>query len=354
MIDNEIDPTTGTIKLKATFANDDLRLWPGQFINARLLLTVRKAGLVVPAAVVQRGPQGSYAFVIKPDQTVEARTIKVAQTEDGVALIDDGLQDGERVVVDGQYKLQGGSKVVISNPPGGNNGGHDGQPHEGPRRGSRQTAKTNDATPAPLAAAPEIMSISEPFIRRPIATSLLMAAIILLGGLGYELLPISALPAVDFPTIQVFAQLPGASPDVMASAVTTPLERQFGQIPGLASMNSVSAFGNTTITMQFVLDREIDAAAEDVQASINAAAGVLPTNLPNPPTYNKVNPADTPILSLAITSDSLPLDKVNDLRTPCWPRSSVRSAAWVSSRSRATRNRRCACGSTRRRSVPWV
>ncbi len=156
------------------------------------------------------------------------------------------------------------------------------------------------------------MSISEPFIRRPIATSLLMAAVILLGGLGYELLPISALPAVDFPTIQVFAQLPGASPDVMASAVTTPLERQFGQIPGLASMNSVSAFGNTTITMQFVLDREIDAAAEDVQASINAAAGVLPTSLPNPPTYNKVNPADTPILSLAITSDSLPLDKVND------------------------------------------
>ena len=156
------------------------------------------------------------------------------------------------------------------------------------------------------------MSISEPFIRRPIATSLLMAAVILLGGLGYEFLPISALPAVDFPTIQVFAQLPGASPDVMASAVTTPLERQFGQIPGLASMNSVSAFGNTTLTLQFVLDRDIDAAAEDVQASINAAAGVLPTNLPNPPTYNKVNPADTPILSLAITSESLPLDKVND------------------------------------------
>ncbi len=155
VIDNEIDPTTGTIKLKATFANDDLRLWPGQFINARLLLTIRKAGLVVPAAVVQRGPQGSYAFVIKPDQTAEARTIKVAQTEDGLALIDDGLQDGERVVVDGQYKLQGGSKVVVSNPPGGSNGPHDGQPHEGPRRGSHQTAKTNDATPAPLAAAPK-------------------------------------------------------------------------------------------------------------------------------------------------------------------------------------------------------
>ena len=156
------------------------------------------------------------------------------------------------------------------------------------------------------------MNISEPFIRRPIATSLLMAAIIMLGMLGYELLPISALPAVDFPTIQVFAQLPGASPDVMASSVTTPLERQFGQIPGLASMNSTSSFGNATITLQFVLEREIDAAAEDVQAAINAAGGVLPKNLPNPPTYNKVNPADTPILSLAISSESLPLDKVND------------------------------------------
>ncbi len=155
VIDNQIDSTTGTIKLKATFANDDLRLWPGQFINARLLLTIRKAGLVVPAAVVQRGPQGSYAFVIKPDQTVEARTIKVAQTEDGLALIDDGLRDGERVVVDGQYKLQGGSKVVVSNPPSGSGDGHNGQPHDGSRRSSHQTAKANDATPAPLSAAPK-------------------------------------------------------------------------------------------------------------------------------------------------------------------------------------------------------
>ena len=154
VIDNQIDATTGTIKLKATFANEDLRLWPGQFVNARLLLTTRKNGLVVPAAVVQRGPQGSYAFVVKPDQTVEARNVKVAQIEDGLALIDDGLQDGEEVVVDGQYKLQGGSKVVISNPPGGGN--PDGQHREGPHRGHPpQTAKADDSTPAPLAAAPK-------------------------------------------------------------------------------------------------------------------------------------------------------------------------------------------------------
>jgi hydrophobe/amphiphile efflux-1 (HAE1) family protein len=146
-----------------------------------------------------------------------------------------------------------------------------------------------------------------------VATSLVMAGVIIMGRLGYSMLPISALPAVDFPTIQVAAQYPGASPEVMASSVTTPLERQFGQISGLAMMNSSSSFGNSTITLQFNLDRDIDAAAQDVQAAINAANGVLPKSMPNTPTYNKVNPADTPILTLALTSDILPLEKVNDL-----------------------------------------
>src|SRR6476646_7305070 len=156
------------------------------------------------------------------------------------------------------------------------------------------------------------MNISEPFIRRPVATSLLMVGVILMGALGYWLLPISALPSVDFPTIQVTAQFPGASPDVMASTVTTPLERQFGQISGLGVMTSVSSLGYSSITLQFNLDRDIDAAGQDVQAAMNAANGVLP-RMPNPPTYSKVNPADTPILTLAITSDTLPLEKVNDL-----------------------------------------
>ncbi len=156
------------------------------------------------------------------------------------------------------------------------------------------------------------MSISEPFIRRPVATALLMVGVVLMGILGYLLLPISALPPVDFPTIQVTAQYPGASPDVMASSVTTPLERQFGQISGLSQMTSISSFGNANITLQFVLDRDIDAAAQDVQAQMNAAGGVLP-KMPSPPTYSKVNPADTPILTLKITSDTLPLEKVNDL-----------------------------------------
>jgi multidrug efflux pump len=156
------------------------------------------------------------------------------------------------------------------------------------------------------------MNISEPFIRRPIATSLLMAGVVLMGLLGYFLLPVSALPPVDFPTIQVTGQFPGAGPDVMVSSVTTPLERQFGQISGLSQMTSISSFGNSSVTLQFNLDRDIDAAAQDVQAAMNAANGVLP-RMPNPPTYSKVNPADTPILTLSITSDTLPLEKVNDL-----------------------------------------
>ena len=139
-----------------------------------------------------------------------------------------------------------------------------------------------------------------------------MAGVVLMGWLGYSLLPVSSLPPVDFPTVQVMAQFPGASPDVMVSSVTTPLERQFGQISGLDSMTSVSAFGNAGITLQFNLDRNIDAAAEEIQAAINAAGGVLPT-MPSPPTYSKVNPADTPILTLKISSDTLPLEKVNDL-----------------------------------------
>ncbi len=156
------------------------------------------------------------------------------------------------------------------------------------------------------------VNFSEIFIRRPVATALLMVAVVLMGLLGYWLLPVSALPPVDFPTIQVTAQYPGASPDVMASSVTTPLERQFGQISGLTSMSSISSFGNSQITLQFALDREIDSASQDVQAAINAASGVLPKDMPGPPVYSKINPADTPILTLSLTSDSLPLEKVND------------------------------------------
>ena len=157
------------------------------------------------------------------------------------------------------------------------------------------------------------MSVSSPFIQRPIATSLLGVAVMLGGVLGYWWLPVSALPQVDFPTIQVTTQLPGANPDTIASLVTAPLERQFGQIPALADMNSSSSFGISQITLQFDLNRDIDAAAQDVQSAINAAASTLPRNLPYPPLYSKVNPADTPIITLALTSDSIDQRTLSDM-----------------------------------------
>jgi hydrophobe/amphiphile efflux-1 (HAE1) family protein len=156
------------------------------------------------------------------------------------------------------------------------------------------------------------MSISSAFIERPIATSLIMAGILLVGAAAYPLLPVAPLPQVDFPTIQVSAQLPGGSPETMASSVTQPLERQFGQIPGVTQMTSSSTLGNSSITVQFDLSRNIDGAAQDVQTAINAASGQLPKNLPSPPTYRKVNPADAPILILAVTSDAMPLIQVDD------------------------------------------
>ncbi|HXB79668.1 MAG TPA: multidrug efflux RND transporter permease subunit [Bradyrhizobium sp.] len=155
-------------------------------------------------------------------------------------------------------------------------------------------------------------SISSPFIRYPVGTSLLMAGILFVGVVAYPLLPVAPLPQVDFPTIQVSASLPGGSPETMASSVAQPLERQLAQIPGIAQMTSTSSLGSTAVTIQFDLNRNIDGAANDIQGAINAASGQLPKNLPSPPTYRKVNPADSPILLLSATSDTLPLTTVSD------------------------------------------
>jgi len=157
------------------------------------------------------------------------------------------------------------------------------------------------------------MNPSRLFILRPVATSLLMIGLFLVGLVAYTQLPVSALPQVDYPTIQVSTFYPGAGPEVMASSVTAPLERQFGEVPGLSQMTSSSSFGSSVITLQFNLDQNIDVAEQQVQAAINAAGTYLPRDLPNPPIYNKVNPADSPILTLGLTSDVLPLSKVEDL-----------------------------------------
>jgi len=155
-------------------------------------------------------------------------------------------------------------------------------------------------------------SPSRPFILRPVATSLLMVAILLAGMVGYTQLPVSALPEVDYPIIQVVTFYPGAGPQVMSTNVTAPLERQFGQMPGLQQMTSSSSGGGSVITLEFTLEANIDVAEQEVQAAINAATSFLPTDLPNPPVYNKVNPADAPILTLALTSDTLSLEKIED------------------------------------------
>jgi len=156
------------------------------------------------------------------------------------------------------------------------------------------------------------MNISEPFIRRPVATTLLVIAILLAGAVAFRLLPVAPLPQVDFPTISISAGLPGASPEIMASSVATPLERQFGRIAAVSEMTSSSALGSSSVTLQFNLDRNIDAAARDVQAAINAARGYLPTNLPSNPTYRKVNPADSPILIISLTSEVLSKSQIYD------------------------------------------
>jgi HAE1 family hydrophobic/amphiphilic exporter-1 len=156
------------------------------------------------------------------------------------------------------------------------------------------------------------MNVSQLFIERPIMTALVIFAILLFGFVGYRALPIAALPSVDYPTIQVNAALPGASPETMASSVATPLEREFSTIAGVESMSSANTQGFTQITVQFALNRNIDAAAQDIQAAISKAAGKLPAGMPHPPSYQKANPAEQPVLYLALTSDTLPLYTVDE------------------------------------------
>src|ERR1700684_807256 len=156
------------------------------------------------------------------------------------------------------------------------------------------------------------MSISSPFISRPVATTLLTVAVTLAGAISYTQLPVSPLPQIDFPTIRVSASLPGASPEIMAVSVATPLEKQFTRIAGVTEMTSSSSIGTATVTLQFDLSRDINAAARDTQAAINAAAGFLPTNLPQNPTYRKINPADAPIMLISMQSDVVPRPQLYD------------------------------------------
>ena len=193
------------------------------------------------------------------------------------------------------------------------------------------------------------MNISAPFIQRPVATALLMVGLLLCGLGAYRLLPVAALPNVDYPTIQISAQLPGADPQTMASSVATPLEQQLSQTPGLVQLTSSSALGFVSMTAQFDLNRTVDSAAVDVLAAINAASPYLPPNIPYPPTIRKVNPADTPVLILALSSETLPLTTVMPMRKTFCCRKSRKSPGSARSASAASRSRPSACKSIRRR-----
>ncbi len=259
----------------------------------------------MPTAAVQLGPNGPFTYVVKTDSTVEVRPLKIGEESGGLTIVTAGLALNERVVTSNQYRLQAGAHVRV-NAASAANGAATPPVRDGAR--SRDGARCRDAARE----GDSDMSISEPFVRRPIATSLLMGGIFLVGLVVFPLLPVAPLPQVDFPTILVTAQLPGASPETMASSVATPLEYQFAEISGLTQMTSTNVLGTTQITLQFDLNRNIDAAAQDVQTGIDAAGGQLPKNLPTPPTYRKVNPADSPILILSVHSDVLPVTTVDD------------------------------------------
>ena len=229
----EVDQTTGTIKLKAEFNNEQYKLWPGDFVDCKIVVEQRDNGLTVPTAAIRHGPRGDFVWVIQPDNTVAIRPVRVRQTVGGTAVIDTGLDANEKIVLDGYARLAQGSRVEIVPPR------------------SRTTAEYLTGR----------MNVSAPFIHRPIATTLLVVAIILMGLLGYRFLSVAALPTVEFPTIQVVTSWPGAAPDIVQSAISAPLESGFGRIPGLTSMTSTSSYGTSEITLQFKLTRPIAAAA---------------------------------------------------------------------------------------------
>ena len=269
------------------FDNENRALFPNQFVNARLLQQEKTGVTLLPSAAIQRNTNNTYVYLIKPDNTVTVRNIKIGTTEGDQSEITSGLSPGDKVVMTGVDKLQEGSKVASRR-------------HEpGVERCELTELKR--------------MSPSRTFILRPVATSLLMVGILLAGIVAYRQLPVSALPEVDYPIIQIVTFYPGASPDVMASSVTAPLERQFGQVPGLQQMTSVSSDGSSVITLQFNLSLDIDVAEQEVQQSINASGTYLPADLPVPPVYSKTNPADAPVLTLALTSNDIPLSQVEDL-----------------------------------------
>ena len=278
-IDNSVDLTTGTIKLKATFDNAAHVLWPGQFADVNLTLKSQPNAACGADCRAANQPE---------------RHIRICggsrphgQAAAGKSRLERGRGHGDC------FRLAAGTA-------------------RGDRRPVAPDARRQSRYQERIIINRSINMNTQLFIRRPITTTLIMAAILIFGVFAYRLLPVSDLPNVDFPTIQVNASLPGASPETMAAAVALPLEKQFSTIAGLDSMTSSSALGGTSITLQFTLDHNIDAAAQDVQAMIAKTALQLPPELPSPPSYQKVNPADQPVLYLALAAPTMRLSDVDE------------------------------------------
>ncbi len=266
-LDNQIDTTTGTIKLKARFNNQDDALFPNQFVNARMLVATEENAVVIPTAALQMGSEGNFVWVLNSENKVSKHLVKTGIQDSQTVVISAGLSAGDRVVTDGIDRLTEGAQVEVV---------------EAQNTGSKSLMQV---MPPSSTGGP-----SRLFILRPVATTLLMVAILLAGIIGYRFLPVSALPEVDYPTIQVVTLYPGASPDVVTSAITAPLERQFGQMSGLKQMSSQSSGGASVVTLQFQLTLSLDVAEQEVQAAINAATNLLPSDLPNPPVYAQGQP----------------------------------------------------------------
>ena len=274
-LDNSVQSSSGTVMLRATVPNPARHLWPGQFVNVRLVLTTLPKAVLVPAAAPQDSAKGPFVYVVKDDSTAELRPVKLGQRQGEMVVVEQGLQPGERVVLNGQLGVLPGGKVRV----------------------------VTGAAPAaqPAGNHEPIRAIYPPSVM----TAVLTVSVVLFGVLSYLRLPVNDLPVVDYPVISVKAYYPGASPDTMANNIATPLERQFMQINGLELVTSQSTQGHVSLTLQFALDKSIDAAATDVQTAISQATGNLPVDLPSPPTYSKTNPNDQPILYIALTSDSV-------------------------------------------------
>ena len=293
--DNAVDATSGMIRLAASFENKGEGHWPGDYVDVTLKLAVQNDAVVAPARAVQVGRASKYVYVIKPDNTVEVRPVTVRRISTDEVVVEQGPRKANRWSRTGSFAWRRGRRWRLC--------------RRTLWRCSRRSRRRRGLRRSPGS---HLMNLSEMFIRRPIMTTLVMASLLLFGVMAYVKLPVSDLPNVDMPTIFVTTLYPGASADTMAASVATPLEKQFSTIAGVDNMTSTSILGMTQVTLQFALTRNIDAAAQDVQAAITRAAPNLPTDLPTPPFYRKVNPADYPILYLALTSRDLPMSALDE------------------------------------------